>query len=172
MDCGRLKTTPTTRAGTNNGTFNGGTAVYGTGKVGTSAIDLDGTDDYVHIPYSTDPTAYTISDWVRPTDVTSVNIVSRGSAVPSNLSHQLRITSDSKFEHYTWDGQNEIVTGTTTVQPNTWYHVAIVAGNAGVVRLYVNGVEEGMAVGVNTLWTGGDRFYMVIPTPVESSSTA
>ena len=42
-----------------------------------STIDLDGTDDYVNIPYSTDPTAYTITAWVKPTDITSVNIVYR-----------------------------------------------------------------------------------------------
>jgi hypothetical protein len=29
-----------------------------------------------------------------------------------------------------------------------------------MVRLYVNGVEEGTAVGVNALWTAGDRFYV------------
>ena len=153
-------------AGMNNGTFNGGTAVYATGKV-DQAIDLDGTDDYVDIPYSTDPTAYTVTAWVEPTDVTSVNIVYRGTANPSQFSHQLRITSGSKFEHYTWDGQSRTVTGTTTVQANTWYHVAMVASNGGTVRLYVNGVEEGTPVGtINSLWTDGDRFYVGNTSPV------
>jgi hypothetical protein len=35
-----------------------------------NAIDLDGSNDFVNIPYATDPTAYTIAAWVKPTDVT------------------------------------------------------------------------------------------------------
>jgi hypothetical protein len=106
-------------------------------------------------------TEYTIAAWVKPRDVTSVNVIASGSSNPSDFAHQLRICADSKFEHFAWDGQTRLVTGTTTVQSNTWYHVAIVAGESGMVRLYVNGVEEGEAVGpINALWTLGDRFYV------------
>ena len=32
------------------------------------------------------------------------------------------------------------------------------ASNNGMMRLYVNGVEEGTAQSIGTIWTGGDRF--------------
>jgi hypothetical protein len=70
-------------------------------------------------------------------------------------SHQLRLTATGKFEAYTYDGALKTVTGTTTVQPNTWYHVACSAANGGQLILYVNGVQEGTPVAVATLWAGG-----------------
>ena len=146
-------------AGSNNGGFNGGASpTYDTGRIG-NAIDLDGTDDYVNIPYATDPSEYTIMAWVKPTDVTNVDIISRTDGLGS-YSHQLRINSDGKFEHFTWDGAARIVTGTTTVQANTWYHVAIVATSGGSMKLYVNGQEEANWDYIGTLWTGGDRYYV------------
>src|SRR5688572_19102288 len=88
-------------AGTNNGTFSGGTVTYAAGKVG-NAIDLggDGTiNDSVEILDAVDPVAYTISAWVKPTDVISTSIINR---TGGGTSHWLRINANSKFEHYTW----------------------------------------------------------------------
>ena len=160
--------------GTNNGTFydgaNPGTASYLAGKVG-NALDLDGSNDYVNIPYdASSVTAYTISGWVKPTDTSNVNIF----VLTNNLgpvvtpSHQIRINSAGEFEHSTYDqgaGSMKVVTGTTTVQANTWYHVAIVAKAGDTMRLYVNGVEENSLglnnpVSVNGLFSGGDRFQI------------
>jgi hypothetical protein len=127
------------------------------------ALSFDGTtSEYVSVSDTTDPSAYTISAWVRPTDVTSVNIIARtnASGPTSNLSHQLRITSGSKFEHYLYAGGGNTVTGTTTVVSGTWYHVAGVVSSNGAMRLYVNGVEEGTPVTIGTLDTSGDRWYI------------
>ena len=51
---------------------------------------------------------------------------------------------------------------TARVTPGQWYHVAGVASNAGTVRLYVNGKEEGQAVQILTggLRPGLDRYFI------------
>ncbi len=148
--------------GPNNGTFVGGSPVYTTGKVGTGAIDLDGVDDYVNIPYASDFYAYTISAWIKATDTSSVNILDRTRAF-GGFSDQLFITANGKFEHYTLDGVTQrTIIGTTTVQPNVWYHVAIVADNNGMMKLFVNGQEEGVSQDMTggLLWTYGDQFHL------------
>jgi len=132
---------------------------YADGLIGR-AISEDGTICYVDIPYSNDATAYTISLWVKPTDTTSVNIINRGdgSDSPTTISEQIRLNANGQFEQYTYDSVAHTITGTTVAQPDVWYHVAIVGSNNGMARLYVNGQEEGSAVSLGTLWTGGDRF--------------
>jgi len=70
-------------------------------------------------------------------------------------SHQIRLNAGGTFEAYLWDGAGKTVVGTTVVQPNVWYHVAVTAENGGLEQLYVNGVEEGTAAPVGTMWTGG-----------------
>ncbi len=51
--------------------------------------------------------------------------------------------------------------GTTTIVPDTWYHVAIVAQNNGPMHLYVNGKEEGTSISTaGTLWATGTQIYI------------
>ena len=152
-------------AGGNTGTFNGtGPASYPTGMFG-SALSFNGTNNYVSIPYGADPENYTFSAWVKPTDTTSVNIITRtDSTAPSSSSPvyaQLRINSSGKFEHYTVDNTGgHTVTGATVVRAGVWYQVTGVAQANGLMRLYVNGVEEGTSQAIGTLSTSGDRYYL------------
>jgi len=144
-----------------NGTFNGGMPNYVVGKF-EQALEFDGTDDFVNLPYTSDPTVYTISAWVKPARTSPASIVVRTSdAGPTtHWSHQLRIQSSGVFEHYAWDGSERRVLGTTVIKAGTWYSVVFVATNNGDVRLYVNGQEEGTATTVGTLWADGDRFLV------------
>jgi len=126
------------------------------------ALEFDGVDDYVEIPYTTDPTTYTITVWVKPARTGPANIVVRTSPSGPTVhwSHQLRIDSSGAFEHYAWDGSECRVMGTTAVKADTWYSVAAVATDNGRMRLYVNGQEEGIATNVGALWADGDRFLV------------
>ena len=116
-----------------------------------NALNFNGTDNYVSALYATDPEDYTISAWIKWTGSGADNIITRtSSAGPGTVfSHQLRINSSGKFEHYTDDGTGKVVTGTTTALVGVWYHVVGTAANNGLMRLYVNGVEEGTA---STSW--------------------
>jgi|GEM_PF-1732972 len=145
----------------NNGTVNGGAFYNSSAIFGTSgSYQFDGVNDYVSITDTYNPINYTIVAWINPSDNTSTNIFVRtdSSGPTTSWSHQLRITATGKVEHYTYDGAGKTVTGTTSLNTNTWYHVAAVAANNGLMKLYVNGVEEGTPVALGTLWTGGDRY--------------
>ncbi|MFH1883134.1 MAG: LamG domain-containing protein [Planctomycetota bacterium] len=148
-------------AGSANDTFDGGMPNYVVGKF-EQALEFDGTDDFVNLPYTSDPTVYTISAWVKPVRISPASIVVRTSdAGPTtHWSHQLRIQSSGVFEHYAWDGSERRVLGTTVIKAGTWYSVVLVATNNGDVRLYVNGQEEGTATTIGTLWADGDRFLV------------
>jgi hypothetical protein len=125
-------------------------------------MDLNGTSQYVNVPDTVHPTAYTITAWVRPDTIRAQSIVVRtnASGPTSAFSHQMRMTSTGRFEHYTFDGGLKSVVGTTVAVAGQWYHVAIVARNGGEMRLYVNGVQEGATLGVAALWTGGTRWMI------------
>ncbi|MFH0907421.1 MAG: MBG domain-containing protein [bacterium] len=126
-----------------------------------NALAFDGSDDYVVLPLSNSPTAYTIEAWVKPKTAGPMSAFLRTDGNPLvNYSHQLRITGAGNFEHFLWDGTNKTVTGTTVMQTGRWYHIAGTARNGGVMRLFVNGREEGAATSIGTMSTTG-REYQV-----------
>ncbi len=129
------------------------------GQIG-GALQFDGSNDYIAVSDVTDPTAYTITMWVRPSLVRSQNIFTRTDVNGPTVSwsHQVAMFTGNVFWHYLWDGSPRAVVGTTVPQPNTWYHVAATAQNGGQMRLYVNGVSEGTPATIGTMWTGGDRY--------------
>ncbi|MFC1795245.1 LamG domain-containing protein [Planctomycetota bacterium] len=144
-----------------HGTFNGGSPAYVAGRIG-QGIDFDGVSHFVHLP-SENPSAYTITLWVRParTDAASVIVRTSGSGQTTHWSHQLRINPQGAFHHYLWVGSERNVAGTTLVEADEWYHVAIAAANDGPMHLYVNGEEDATSIDVaGTLWGEGDRYYV------------
>ncbi len=148
-------------AGTANATFSGGTPTYQKGQF-KEAISFDGVAQYVNIPSPVNPAMYTIALWVKPARTADASIVVRTDAAgaPTNWSHQLRIQT-GVFHHYLWVGAERNVHGTTTIVPDTWYHVAIVAQDNGPMRLYVNGKEDGPSVSTaGTLWGSGNRIWV------------
>ncbi|MFC1633336.1 LamG domain-containing protein [Planctomycetota bacterium] len=144
-----------------HGTFNGGSPAYVKGTIG-QGIEFDGVSQFVHLS-SANPSAYTITLWVRParTDAASVIVRTSGSGSTTHWSHQLRINPEGAFQHYLWVGSERHVVGTTLVEVATWYHVAIAAANDGPMQLYVNTEEDAASTDVaGTLWGEGDRYYV------------
>ena len=144
-----------------DGTFSGGSPTYVTGRIG-QGIEFDGVSQFVNLP-SENPSAYTITLWVRParTDAASVIVRTSSSGQTTHWSHQLRINPDGVFQHYLWVGSERNVVGTTLVEADEWYHVAIAAANDGTMYLYVNGEEDAASIDVaGTLWGEGDRYYV------------
>ena len=122
-------------------------------------LGFNGIDDYVVAMDAADPTAYTVSIWIKPSDQESMDIFYRGDS-GSGRSHLLGVDSDGKFVHLTYDGSDRTITGDTVIIPGKWYHVVITAENSGSMKLYVNGYEEGSWATLGTMWTAGDRWYM------------
>jgi len=132
---------------------------------GDFAIDFDDEFQYGVILSTPSFTAYTIEMWVKPQRTgfdEAILFYSTMNAGP-DISHGLFINSNGKFYHRTNDGIDKTITGTTSITPNQWYHVAIVAENNDSMRLYVNGIQEGIPLEINTLWTGGNVFYISYP---------
>ena len=144
-----------------DGTFNEGSPEYVKGRIG-QGIEFDGVSQFAHLP-SENPSAYTITLWVKParTDAASVIVRTSSSGQTTHWSHQLRINPEGVFQHYLWVGSERNVVGTTLVEADTWYHVAIAAANDGPMHLYVNGEEDAASIDVaGTLWGDGDRYYV------------
>jgi len=133
------------------------------------SLQLNGTSSYLDVMDSFEPTSYTVSVWVKVPSVRAMGIIGRttSSGINSGVwSHDLHITSAGVFEHYTSTGSSGYtVTGTTVIQPNTWYHVAIVATAGGQELLYVNGASQGTPNSIPSLWMGGDRWQVGTPPP-------
>jgi hypothetical protein len=112
--------------------------------VGWSAY-FNGSTDAIEVAYGTtfgsgsSASAITIEAWFN-TSTPSVDqtIVSRytdgnsGVAIRTNASKLLIFLN----------GNTSNITGTTTLLPNTWYHVAL-SGSVGNWKLFLNGVQEG-----------------------------
>ncbi|MBN8544656.1 MAG: SUMF1/EgtB/PvdO family nonheme iron enzyme [Ignavibacteria bacterium] len=58
---------------------------------------------------------------------------------------------NGKLCHYTYDNTQRHVTGASTIQEGVWYHVAIVAQSHGMMRLFINGTEEGTSIQLGAL---------------------
>lgn len=136
-----------------NGTSLGNTNA--TGFIGP-AQGFNGSS-FLRILDAFNPTAYTLSAWVRPSTTSSGTIVRRtDNGEAGTYSHQLRLANTAV--HYLHDGAQKSVTGTTTLNVGNWYHIVGVAKNNSTMRLYVNGKEEGTAITIGTLWSSGDRW--------------
>jgi RHS repeat-associated protein len=131
------------------------------------SMNFDGATQYLEISDGYNPESYTICAWVRPETIRAQSILLRAHASGpfSGCSHQIRMNSAGKFEHYVWDGSGKTVTGTTTAVVGTWYHVAIVIEKNGQARLFVNGSQEGAPVNVGTIWTGGSKWVLGSNSP-------
>ena len=128
-----------------------------------AGINFDGTDDHYTISDTVDPTEYSTGGWVCVDTLRVQTIVYRsdGGALPSSaFSHAIKMTNAWIFSGYAYDGGLNYVNGTTSISAGTWYHVMVTAKNSDFIRLYVNGVEEGTAESIGTLWTGGNRYLM------------
>ncbi len=127
-------------------------ASWSNGKFG-KAIDLDGTDDYVSVPHSSNlnfgatTDSYTVSSWVYLRDIsTNPHIIQKGqdgwgtgeaSIMMYHYSPSNEMTceiSDGTTSPYTGDSD-------TVVTANTWNHVTCVRDVAtDTLRIYLNGV--------------------------------
>ena len=79
------------------------------------SLDCDGVNDYVQVNDSVQPTAYTISVWVKPDVIRAQSIIVRGNSGGSNFaqSHQLRMDAAGHFQHFTTTPSTKTVTGTS-----------------------------------------------------------
>jgi hypothetical protein len=128
--------------------------------VGGQAFSLDGVDDYiqvpspVNLPLGNEPR--TIDVWFKtPRDLTASTesaIVQYGTANYYQMFGL--ITSANAPGKLYFYGHGSDLSGTTTIQRDTWYHGAVTY-DGSTLRLYVNGQLEGSApMSLNTVMDG------------------
>lgn len=134
-------------------------------KFGNTGLVLDGTNDDLVVPSSTDfdfgTGNFTLDCWCRrtTTDSGSDTIFSRYLSSNNQLFLDVNL---GKFRFFFQNaGLGVTITGTTTLAIDTWYHVAVVR-TGSTWKLFVNGAQEGgdqtSTESVNNL-TGQD-FYI------------
>jgi hypothetical protein len=108
---------------------------FATGMVG-QAFSLDGTDDYVEIPFFPLPSSVSslsFEAWIKPTSVSSGHIIDH--ATPGGANGFLLQLSGGKLRASF--GAN-VANGTATIPTNTYTHIAATYDGANI-RIYVNG---------------------------------
>ncbi len=150
--------------GSYNGTLVGDATAGANDATRGNVLSLDGSGDYVDLPFVIDPTnAFTTSVWVKRANTTSSSqlIIQQEGTNGRNfflLNTSNQITS--------WLGQNT-TTGSSVVNDTNWHHLAIVHDGSGNIIIYVDGVAgttnsglsvtsetSGLLLGVNKAKSG------------------
>ncbi len=131
----------------NGGSFSGA-PLWIQGKIGQAVI-LDGTDDYVNVPYSAsqDPAAnLSVGFWFRPT-VTIDSTIASNKGLLSKANTNTDANNDWVFFWNSADagrmrfgtyGDN-IQTNTATWTAGVWYYIEVVVSSTNTANVYVNG---------------------------------
>ena len=133
--------------GLSDGSISG--ASLGTGRYGKALI-YDGSNDYVHIPSDSRlhlTAEMTIEAWVKyngpGTDATGTTdtIMSQVGHfwlhVPRNGDHAGKVVFEGGNAPWTPD-----IISTSTLEDNTWTHIAVVRSSTTYVEIYINGILD------------------------------
>jgi glucose/arabinose dehydrogenase/chitodextrinase len=132
---------------------------FSAGKYG-NAVTLDGVNDFVNL---SNPTALqftgsmTVSAWVYVTSFPADDAAVVSKRTAGEVGYQLDITKDTGpptigFKLTNSSGGAMFRYGATTLQPNTWYHIAgVYNAPAQTLDVYLNGaLDNGQLVGTVT----------------------
>jgi hypothetical protein len=130
--------------------FTDGPCLGGGKKAG--ALQFEANDSHAVIPNVTVPygvpktTGFTHVMWVRADVIRTQGILAiTGQGVAGRI---LCMTDDGRFCHYYLGSGGNFrapATSKTSAQPGRWYHVVVMRSAYDDKRLFVNGVEEGVA---------------------------
>lgn len=158
FDAGTGTTAVDSTGNTNTGTIQAA-AGWTTGKIGPSALNLNGTStSYVDVntPVIDTSQSYTVATWVKLNNVTTFQtFASLDGASVSPFYLQVASTGTFRFTQFGADSTGAATATVNGLSPTigTWYYVAgVYDKTANTIQLYVNGVSQGSATAV-TSWT-------------------
>jgi len=130
-----------------------------------NSLYFNGTSDYITVPASSNfnfaSGTFTIEAWVRFDDLNNHVFASTWSSTTAGWTFQYNV---GKLE-FNGAGNPAHIRGTSDLQPNTWYHVAV-AGSPGSYKMFLNGVQEGSTYTGGTALTGGALNIGAFTNPV------
>jgi glucose/arabinose dehydrogenase len=145
-------TTATDSAGTNNATLTNG-PVWSAGKIGASAVTLDGVNDYLatsNLAGTLGGTA-TLTAWLKTTQVGNVKMYNAPGIVGVEQYNGANdifwgwLDETGRIAFKVGDNTN-VARSTSPVNDGQWHHVAFTRDSAtGVIKLYVDGVLNATA---------------------------
>jgi hypothetical protein len=121
-------------------------------KFGGASIAFDGTGDWLTVPSNTafqfGTGDFTLETWIRPASTITSNVIlydSRALPIPIPSGLLVLYVNTSRKPIIYIEGSGNIVIGNTSLNANTWYHLAAVK-YAGSYYLYVDGVSDAISV--------------------------
>ncbi|UKM66538.1 HYR domain-containing protein [Flavobacteriaceae bacterium GSB9] len=125
-------------------------------NIGSTALDFDGSNDYISVSNYPHLTNFTLEAWVNPTYIHSEgyrSIISKGSVFGTNYNFDFGLRNNWRNNKYTlyFYLHNGSSLGGYAIEivdtPNTWTHVAAsFDDNTNEVILYQNGQELGRSI--------------------------
>jgi hypothetical protein len=141
-------------------------------KFGGASMYFDGTGDYLSAPASQNAAFgtgnFTIECWLYKNASTAYMTLCGNFQIASENTFQiLGDSTGTKIGWYNGATNSFTVTGATTLNTNTWYHIAFVRSGT-TLTLYVNGTSDGSA-SLTTDYNNTTRLFFVGQTPELSS---
>ena len=113
-------------------------------KFGGASALFDGSGDYLDLNENIMPVgAFTIEMWYRPSSLASVQTLWSNFLNNEDGSATLWVNTTGQVNFYL--KSSNIVSSTTNLVVNTWYHIAVRKNSSDGYALYINGVSESTA---------------------------
>jgi hypothetical protein len=131
-------------SGEYNPTIHGGSNYFGWSSSTPSAVNMNTTNSRFHFLNGT----FSIEFWVYFKSLSGTQTIVTNATTTSGWS----VVLDGGVIKASLSGPGYDLVGTTTISPNTWYHVAV-SGTTGSNKLFINGTAESTFTG-STSFTG------------------
>ena len=134
-------------------------------KYGGASAYFDGSGDYLTFPTSTalqfGSGDFTVEMWVYKTSNKAYMAFAGNLSTGTNAT-MWQIISDSTGNKITWFSSGFVITGATTLNVNTWYHVAV-SRNGTNLRLFINGILDGSATNSHNYSSTNQVYVAQVP---------
>jgi len=146
-------------------------------------MEFDGVDDYLDFQDITIPKNIgTIEYWVKNSSEYDIHLYTSDNGTSDRngfggmdvLEIHTALDAEGKSFFIYQDGHTDVgrieFSGTTDLRArNGWYHIAVTYDTSGMMRLYVDGVEEASADMTTKTFSGKTQHYNYFGKPVENS---